>query len=399
MRSISIYILGTIIFILVVLSFLGYQTIRKLISKSKYKRWIAYSYWTYSFLVVLIFTSLFIFPKTAATSINYKAYFLFNIILITDLLSKIILSLTYIVYFLFRKRHLTVLWMGSIVTICLVLTTIYGASFGRNYLSINEISVEYKNLPPSFDGTKIVHVSDIHLGSFYSNSRLILKASKAIREINPDYIFFTGDLVNNFASEIDPWKEELKKWQSKRGNYAILGNHDYGDYFHWEDSLSKAKNLSGIINGHEDIGFKLLRNSHVPLVSGNNSIFLIGVENWGHDPFPQYADLEMAMEGIPDGAFKILLTHDPAHWESKIMNKEKIDLSLSGHTHGMQFGIKPAGIELSPMFWIRKNWGGLYQAGKQYLFVNRGFGTIGINWRIDMPPEITVISLKRSKVD
>lgn len=404
MRSISFLILAGILFFLLLLSWLGYNAIKKLSTSSSktLKRGIKYCYWIYSIYVVVHFTYLFIYPQTAASSVSYKAYFFFNIILVADIFSKIILSISYIIYSIFQSKNhdrRPILWIGAILTSGIVITSLYGSLIGNKHIQVRRLDIEFNNLPASFDGTKLVHVSDIHLGSFFRSSKLIERATIVINKLNPDYLLFTGDLVNNFSYELKDWEEELKKWTSKSGEYAILGNHDYGNYYHWADSTSKERNLAQIIQGHESIGFKLLNNSSVALGNPTDTIFLVGVENWGHTPFPQYADLEKGLAGIPENSFKILLTHDPAHWQGKVTGKTNIALTLSGHTHGMQLGIKFAGIEFSPMHFIREQWGGLYKQKNQYLYVNRGFGIIGINWRIDMRPEITLITLKRSKIN
>ncbi len=289
--------------------------------------------------------------------------------------------------------------MGIILVAGIIITTLYGSFWGRKMLQVKEVSISFKNLPEAFDATKLAHISDFHLGSFSTHSKLPGKVVKKLDLLHPDYTLFTGDLVNNFSYELSPWQEILTETNNYPGNYAILGNHDYGDYFNWEDSLKKQQNFNGIINGVGKAGFTLLNNQSVPLTKENDTIYLIGVENWGHPPFPQYADLGEALDGIPANAFKILLTHDPAHWQSKAIKDTNIALTLSGHTHGMQWGLKPAGIEFSLIYFTRSLWGGLYHHNGQYLYVNRGLGTIGINWRIDMPPEITLITLKRGEVN
>jgi len=218
-----------------------------------------------------------------------------------------------------------------------------------------------------------------------------------LTKIDPDLLLFTGDLVNNFSDEIKGFEPILKQLPALYGKYAILGNHDYGDYSAWPDSMAKQKNLELIKLGLTDAGFTLLLNQWEKIAVKDTSFSLIGVENWGHPPFPQYANLDAAMNGIPDNSFKILMSHDPAHWKSIVIPQTAIQLTLSGHTHGAQFGIKIAGIEFSPIYFIQKNWGGLYQADNQKLYVNRGLGTIGFPGRIGMQPEITLLTLYRTK--
>jgi len=189
----------------------------------------------------------------------------------------------------------------------------------------------------------------------------------------------------------------LSQLSAKYGKYAIQGNHDYGDYYEWTDSVSKRNNLNQIERGLTNSGFKLLLNQWDKIIVKDTSFALIGVENWGHRPFPQYANLDIAMKDIPANAFKILMTHDPAHWDAIVVPQTDIPLSLSGHTHGGQFGVKIAGIQFSPMYFIQKKWGGLYKSDNQYLYVNRGLGTIGFSGRIEMNPEITLLTLYRTK--
>jgi hypothetical protein len=271
--------------------------------------------------------------------------------------------------------------------------------FGKNEIVINQIELKFQHLPKSFDGYKMVQISDIHLGSFIHSKKLMEKVSNEINRINPPIILFTGDLVNNFSNEINSWEEIFKTINIGRISYSILGNHDYGNYSSWDSEELKEENFERIVSAHQQFGFNLLRNQNAPLVIENDTIYIIGVENWGHPPFPQYAELEKAMTGIPKKSFKILLTHDPAHWESVIKEQKDIDLSLSGHTHGLQWGIKKAGILFSPSYLIRKNWAGLYKSGNAQLYVNTGLGMVGIPWRINMPGEITVIQLKRVEID
>jgi len=214
-----------------------------------------------------------------------------------------------------------------------------------------------------------------------------------INEQEPDLIFFTGDLVNNFAEETEDWAPVLKKMNAKMGKYSILGNHDYGDYSEWPSPEAKEKNLEEIKAFHKKMGFQLMLNENKSLKVNDEEIALIGVENWGKPPFPQHGDLDKAMEGVNPDSFKLLMSHDPSHWDAKVLGKTDINLTFSGHTHGMQFGIERIGIKWSPIQYRYPRWGGLYKESKQFLYVNRGFGYIGFPGRIGMPPEITVVEL------
>lgn len=269
---------------------------------------------------------------------------------------------------------------------------IYNITNGRFKFSINKNSVAIKNLPSGLEGLRIIQLSDIHLGNFNSRYTLLDGVVEHINQLNADLIFITGDLVNNFASEARGWENIFSKLNAKHGKFAVLGNHDYGDYSEWKSPKLKQVNFDKIKEAYESFGFKLLLNNHTTLSINGAKLSLIGVENWGHPPFPRYGDLKNAMVGsLAD--IKILLTHDPDHWEAEVLKHTNIDLSLSGHTHGMQMGVKFKNREWSPAKWKYKYWGGLYKRDDQYLYVNRGLGFVGIPLRLGMPPEITLIKL------
>jgi predicted MPP superfamily phosphohydrolase len=211
-----------------------------------------------------------------------------------------------------------------------------------------------------------------------------------------DIILFTGDLVNNLASEMDQWIPAFAELKAPLGKFSILGNHDYGDYIRWETAEAKRTNLDRLKQIHAEIGFRLLLDGSVTITKGEDSIALIGVENWGKGGFQQYGDLKKATANIPNDAFKILMSHDPSHWEGvTLRHHQQIHLTLSGHTHGMQFGIEFLGFKWSPIKYMYKQWAGLYQDSGRFLYVNRGFGFLGLKGRIGMWPEVTVITLKR----
>lgn len=283
--------------------------------------------------------------------------------------------------------------MGFFVAAIPFASVLYGITKGKyNYRIIHE-RIRFTNLPKSFKGLKIIHISDMHLGSFKRNFGQIAKAVEMINEQKPDLIFFTGDLVNNFAEETDGWAPVLDKLEAKLGKYSVLGNHDYGDYSEWNSLEEKNKNLSAIKKFHKKIGFRLLLNESETLTIDNEEIALIGVENWGNPPFPQHGDLKKASTKVNPKSLKILLSHDPSHWDAEVLANTDINITFSGHTHGMQFGIERAGIKWSPIQYKYPRWGGLYRESNQYLYVNRGFGFHGFPGRIGMPPEITVVEL------
>ncbi len=284
---------------------------------------------------------------------------------------------------------------GIILAMIPFLAVIYGVTYGRFDFQITEKSVEIRGLPASFDGFRILHISDIHAGSFYGYEERVKRAVDIINKQEADIIVFTGDLVNNFTSELDGLTDILSVMDARHGKYSILGNHDYGDYYQWESPEAKEQNMEDMFIAHEKIGFRLLLNQWDSLSVNGESIALIGVENWGEPPFPKYGDLEKASSGTENMPVRILLSHDPSHWDAEVIGATDIDLTLSGHTHGMQFGIEYRNFRWSPSQYKYPRWGGLYEEAGQYLYVNRGLGYLAFPGRIGMPPEITVIELRK----
>jgi predicted MPP superfamily phosphohydrolase len=275
---------------------------------------------------------------------------------------------------------------------------IYGVARGRWNFRIVEEVLKFPHLPAAADGLRIVHISDIHIGSFFEGHGSVMKGIEKINALKPDLILFTGDMVNNYANELEGWIPHLSKLEARLGKYSILGNHDYGDYVHWPSETAKRENLDTLKNYHREMGFKLMLNENLPIQFENGESFeLIGIENWGLGGFSQYGKLDKALTGTDSSKFQILLSHDPSHWDAEVIGKTKIDLSLAGHTHGMQFGIEiPGLVKWSPVKYRYPRWGGLYTEGNQHLYVNRGFGYIGFPGRVGMPPEITLIELRQS---
>nr|WP_319265620.1 metallophosphoesterase [uncultured Draconibacterium sp.] len=283
--------------------------------------------------------------------------------------------------------------MGLVLAAVPFAGILYGVTKGKfNYRVMRE-TISFDNLPKSFKGLKIVQISDMHLGSFNKKFDQVAKAVELINEQEPDILLFTGDLVNNFAEETEGWAPVLSQLKAKIGKYSVLGNHDYGDYSDWESAAAKEKSLAAIKKFHQKIGFRLLLNETETININGEEIALIGVENWGKPPFPQHGDLQKASKDAEGQPFKILMSHDPSHWDAETLPKTDIDLTFAGHTHGMQFGIERAGIKWSPVQYKYPRWGGLYREKEQFLYVNRGFGYIGFPGRIGMPPEITVVEL------
>jgi predicted MPP superfamily phosphohydrolase len=271
---------------------------------------------------------------------------------------------------------------------------IYGMIKSGFDYKVRKVRLVLPNLPAAFNGLKIVQLSDIHTGSFVSSEPLE-KALRMIQEQNADVIFFTGDLVNNITEEAIPYTEIFKQVKAPLGVYSTLGNHDYGDYVQWPSVEAKQKNFEDIKNLHAEFGWKLLMNEHIILKKGDAEIAVLGVENWGAAMrFPKYGDLKKAHAGTENFPVKLLLSHDPSHWDAQVRKQyPDIDLTFSGHTHGMQFGIEIPGFRWSPSKYIYKQWADLYQEGKQFLYVNRGLGFLGYPGRVGILPEITVVEL------
>ncbi|GAF02946.1 metallophosphoesterase [Saccharicrinis fermentans] len=283
--------------------------------------------------------------------------------------------------------------LGIIFATAPFVSLLFGMHKGRFNFFTRHQHLNFPNLPSAFDGFKVIQISDIHLGSFASNYHKLEGIVDLINNERADVIFFTGDLVNNFYEETLGWEKVFGQLKAKYGKFSILGNHDYGDYSDWDNPKEKEKNFEGIISAHEKFGFRLLRDQSLALNIEGEEIVVTGVENWGHDPFPRYGDLKKAMKGTENYPFKVLLSHDPDHWDAEVIDQTDFDLMLAGHTHGMQFGIDWKGFKWSPAKYKFKRWDGLYQHKKQYLYVNRGLGFLGMPARIGMPPEITVIHL------
>ena len=272
---------------------------------------------------------------------------------------------------------------------------IYGVTKGKYNFQVNRVRLDLDNLPASFEGFRLVHISDIHSGSF-DDKEAVLDGIRLINEQKADLICFTGDLVNNDSREIEPFIADFKELEAEHGVYSTLGNHDYGDYKQWESDEAKQNNMELLYEYQREMGFRLLNNENARIERGGESIVVCGVENWGNPPFPQRGDLNQALQGVGESSFKILMSHDPTHWQKEVLqHPTHFDLTLSGHTHGMQFGVEIPGFKWSPIKYIYPQWAGLYEKSSQLLYVNRGFGFLGFPGRVGIWPEITVFDLHR----
>jgi predicted MPP superfamily phosphohydrolase len=272
-------------------------------------------------------------------------------------------------------------------------TMAYGIISGAHDYRLRRIKIKLPTLPKSFHGVRIGQISDIHSGSFF-NKTAVKGGVELLMNEKPDLIFFTGDLVNNQAVEIREYFDIFGKISAPLGVFSVTGNHDYGDYHHWSSMGEKRQNFQDLMAAHRQMGYRLLMNEHEILSQGNGRIAVVGNENWGGRGFSQYGKLELAMRGAEEADVRLLLSHDPSHWDAQVRPLyPEIDVMFAGHTHGFQFGVEIGGFRWSPSQYVYKQWAGLYQEGKQYLYVNRGFGYLGYPGRIGMPPELTIFEL------
>ncbi len=292
------------------------------------------------------------------------------------------------------SRSAFISWLGFAAGGTLFGNFVYG--FGNKYnYQIKRLKLSFDNLPAAFKGLKIIHISDIHSGSF-TDKKAVLHGVEKIMKEQADIILFTGDLVNDRAAEMEEYMEIFNQLKAPMGVYSTFGNHDYGDYVSWPyNGVTKEQNLEDLKKVHADMGWRLLMNEHVVLKKSGDEIALLGIENWSNKArFPKYGRMDLAHPGTEKYPFKILLSHDPSHWDAEVKIKyTDVDLTLSGHTHGMQFGVEIPGFKWSPVQYMYKQWAGLYEDGKQKLYVNQGFGFLGYPGRVGILPEITVIEL------
>jgi len=284
-------------------------------------------------------------------------------------------------------------WTGLVFGGSLFTTLVYGFSNKYNY-RLKKIKLSFDNLPSSFKGLKIVQISDIHSGSF-TDKAAVNRGVEMVLNAKPDLILFTGDLVNDRADEMKDYMDVFNRIKAPMGVFSTLGNHDYGDYTSWPSAQAKMTNLERLKQIHSELGWRLLMDEHVILEKNNEQIALLGIQNWSaFGRFPKYGKMDKAYPGTEKYPFKILMSHDPSHWDAEVRVKyPDVDLMLSGHTHGMQFGVENPYFKWSPVQWFYKEWAGLYEEGKQKLYVNRGYGFIGYPGRVGILPEITLFEL------
>ena len=402
MKSYSIFtilLLCLAILIVDILSFYWLQDITQLLTSSILKNLIHILFWLFSIglisaIIVLKVTLDDINPRRKQLLIS-SLYGLTISSFIPKILFVIIISILFFANFVFSEKESIIIipligLFSGFLPFFIVLYAIFKAVY---HFKVYHHKLKFNHLPKAFNGLKILQISDLHLGGFNYRYKVLQKAISHINNLQPDLIFFTGDLVNNYAWELKGWDKIFKKILLKNRKYAVLGNHDYGDYSEWTNDEEKQDNHNKIKQFYNDIGFKLLLNESETIEINSEKIAIIGVENWGKPPFKQYGDLQTALKNIDDTPFKILLSHDPTHWTEEVIDKTYIALTLSGHTHGMQAAINLKNKTWSPIKYKYQHWAGLYTHNNQYLYVNRGLGWIGFPGRLGMRPEITVIEL------
>jgi predicted MPP superfamily phosphohydrolase len=388
------------ILIVDVLAFYWLQSITQLISSVLLVRIIHIAFWL--FTIGLISSILILKSRLDAISPLRKQRLIstFYGLAISSFVPKIIfvaiISILYFTNYVFSEQESVIILplVGLLSGVLPFAVIVYGIFKSVYRFKTYHHKLKFNNLPNNFDGLRIVQISDLHLGSFNYRYKIVERAVRIINNLEPDIIVFTGDLINNFAWELRGWEPVFAKLFASKGKFAVLGNHDYGDYSSWNSPEEKRSNFREVKQFYKDIGFKLLLNEGQLITNGNTEIAMIGVENWGKPPFKQYGDLNKAIENSLNVPFKILLSHDPSHWSEAVIKSSDIDLTLSGHTHGMQAGIQFKTIQWSPIKYKYKHWAGLYKCEDQYLHVNRGLGWLGFPGRLGMRPEITCLDLK-----
>jgi len=368
-------------------------------------------YWGYSVLLILgVFVGIVIGIDIGLRAVTLVAFFItfvtklcFVVILFIDdirrffvLIGKKILPKKELVKSenpITRSEFLVKAGLGVAAIPLVTLTN--GIISGAYDYRVRKQTVYFPNLPKAFDGIKLAQISDIHSGSFY-NKKAVLGGVEMLMAQKPDFIFFTGDLVNNKATEMRDYQDLFAKVKAPLGVYSTLGNHDYGNYENWPSEAAKQKNLEDLKKTHGLMGWDLLMNENRRLKVDGEEIGILGIENWGAGRFPKFGKMEEAIKNTDDLPVKLLLSHDPSHWRAEVLEKyPQIDMSFAGHTHGAQFGIESQYLKWSPVQYIYEEWNGLYQEGKQQLFVNVGYGFLGYPGRVGILPEITIFELKK----
>ncbi|MBW6479459.1 MAG: metallophosphoesterase [Bacteroidales bacterium] len=399
----------------------GWYGLRKLLHHgpfSRYRKKILRAYWIMdiSFIVFAIIWTIIIRTSSWPDYVMYRNYFYITGAFILIFAPKIVFlvfnildDLKLILLFVLRKilsgfnkgrekmirTYPLLLTIGFFLSLFMFGWVVYGITYGRFNFQVKEVTIEIDDLPESFDGFRFVHITDAHFGSF-ARTRPVERALRMIEELPMDAVMFTGDMVNNEAVEAERFIEAFQRLDPPYGMYSILGNHDMGDYRRWYTIEERDANLERLQEVQQEMGFTLLRNDHRFIYRGDDSLMIAGVDNWGLPPFAQLGDLQVAMGDYPWFRNTILLSHDPSHWREQVLPETNIMLTLSGHTHAMQAGIRLPFFKWSPVSAKYAEWYGLYRENGRFLYINRGFGFLGFPGRMGMRPEITLITLKRN---
>ncbi|MBK8848375.1 MAG: metallophosphoesterase [Bacteroidetes bacterium] len=344
--------------------------------------------YAFAFILIFYFSKVFFIAFLLIDDISRVFQFVYTKLKGNDSLSNDYNTSGYI------SRHDFIVKTGLVIAAIPFISMVAGMVKGAYNYTIHRVKIKHAGIPKEFNGFKIVQISDIHSGSFTFEHK-VDRAVEMILNQKPDLVLFTGDLVNEMASEVLPFIETFKKITAPHGVFSILGNHDYGDYHQWPSAEDKQQNFDNLIQSHADIGWKLMMDEHQYIEKGDSKIGLLGVQNWSsHKRFPRHGDLIKATNNFEPQSFNLLMSHDPSHWHGEVLDKYPfIHLTLSGHTHGMQFGIEIPGIKWSPVQYVYRQWAGLYSKENQHLYVNRGLGFIGYPGRVGIMPEITVFEL------
>ena len=416
-RNISISIVWTLI-VFILMDVYVYMALRKSIRSSKYKPYLTMAYVGSVVIAYIGFYYLYFYFTSKPLNVSlvpnlfigyFFSFMVFKLMLIVFFLLEDIFRVFELLFrfirnlFKSKKEVMTrpgrrgfIRSAGLLVAGIPFASMLYGITKGKYNFRVNKVKLAFDNLPKAFEGFKIVQISDIHSGSFDSIDA-IKDGIDLVNKQEADVILFTGDLVNNDSREVLPFMEDFKGLKASNGVYSVLGNHDYGDYKQWDSAEDKIENMNLLYDFQEKMGFKLLNNESAIIQKGGDTIGIYGVENWGNPPFPQRGDLDKALSDNTSEQFKILMSHDPTHWDKKVIDHPvHIDLTLSGHTHGMQFGVEIPGFKWSPIKYVYPQWAGLYKKKEQLLYVNRGFGFLGFPGRVGIWPEITLIELTKN---
>jgi len=407
-------ILSLLSLLILLLDFYCYKAIISVFKKwsANTKKGFAIIWWSINILLIIgVFAAIFLNLFLTARAIILVAFFLLTVgkvfmlpFLLIDDLRRLFIKITN------NKKSVkqpiagepisrsSFLVKAGLVTAAVPLSSLsWGIISGAYDYQVRHVKLILPNLPKAFDGIRMGQISDIHSGSFYNKTAVKGGVEMLLKE-KPDFVFFTGDLVNNLTNEVKDYQDIFAKVKAPLGVYSTLGNHDYGDYyFGRESSPAKVKNLQDMIKVHQIMGYDLLMNENRRLKVDGEEIGILGIENWGMGRFPKYGKMEQAVKNTEDLPVKLLLSHDPSHWRGEVLEKyPDIDAMFSGHTHGMQFGVRLKEMQWSPVQYIYKEWAGLYKENHQQLYVNVGYGFLGYPGRVGVLPEITIFELKRA---